>query len=86
MAPNTKWNDKWQRFSSTAQESTIKDWFDSLDYPSSILVLYFSATGNTRRIAEFIQKTNSADIKTIEPIVPYTESDLDYRDTNRQSL
>ena len=44
------------------------------------LVIYFSATGNTRGVAEKIADVTGADIHEIVPAVPYTDEDLDYGD------
>lgn len=85
LAPTAKWNDNWQRFSSSVQESSIKEWIKNLNIQSSVLVVYFSATGNTKKIAEYIQKEKLADIKAVEPVQPYTDSDLKYSDQNSRS-
>ncbi len=42
------------------------------------IVVYFSCTDNTKRIAEYIAESTSADIYRIEPAVPYTSADLNY--------
>ena len=42
------------------------------------LVAYFSATGNTRKLAEYIQNNIGADMYEIIPAVPYTEADIAY--------
>ena len=47
------------------------------------LVIYFSAQGHTKTIAEKIAKNLGADIFEIEPKQKYTEEDLDW--TNKQS-
>ena len=44
------------------------------------LVIYFSATGNTKGVAEKIADVTEADIYEIVPAVPYTDEDLDYGD------
>lgn len=45
---------------------------------SKILVAYFSATGNTKTIAEEIADLTGADLFEIVPAEPYTEEDLNY--------
>ena len=45
---------------------------------SKILVAYFSATGNTKNVAEKISENLKADIFEIVPSNPYTKEDLDY--------
>lgn len=42
------------------------------------LVVYFSATGNTKAVAEKIAELSGADIYEIVPAEPYTADDLDY--------
>lgn len=44
---------------------------------------YFSATGNTKKVAEELAKTIGADLFEIQPSEPYTAADVDYR--NRES-
>lgn len=48
-----------------------------------ILVAYFSATGNTRRVAQNLAKAVDADIYEIKPAKPYSDADLDW--TNKSS-
>ena len=42
------------------------------------LVVYFSATGNTKTVAEEITRLTGADLYEIVPAVPYTDEDLNY--------
>lgn len=49
---------------------------------NNTLVVYFSATGNTERIAHFIADAIDADIFVIEPAEPYTDEDLNWTDEN----
>ena len=49
------------------------------------LVAYFSATGTTAKVAETLADAVGADIYEIEPEVPYTEADLNWRDANSRS-
>lgn len=46
------------------------------------LVVYFSATGTTKKIAELIANASGGDLYKIVPKTPYTSDDLDYRDDN----
>ncbi len=43
------------------------------------LVAYFSASGITAKVAETLSEVAGADIFAIEPEVPYTDADLDWR-------
>ncbi len=49
---------------------------------SKVLVVYFSASGNTRRVAELAADELGADIFEIVPAEPYSEDDLNWRDRN----
>ena len=44
-----------------------------------VLVAYFSATGNTRAVAEKIAALTGGDLYEIVPAQPYTSEDLDWR-------
>lgn len=48
---------------------------------SKTLVVYYSATGRTERVAKVIAKERQADIVKLVPLPDYTEADLDYNDT-----
>lgn len=52
------------------------------DTQSKILVVYFSATGNTKTIAETLAELMGADLFEIVPEEPYTDEDLDYSNDN----
>lgn len=47
------------------------------------LAVYFSATGNTKAIAEEIARLTGADLYEIVPADPYTSEDLDYNNDCR---
>ncbi len=49
---------------------------------TDVLVAYFSATGNTENIAGHLAAILDADIYEIIPEVPYTDADLDYRNSD----
>jgi flavodoxin len=46
------------------------------------LVVYYSATGRTERVAKVIAKERQADIMKLVPNPDYTEADLDYNDSS----
>lgn len=45
---------------------------------TNVLVAYFSATGNTKTVAEQIVDVTGGELYEIEPAEPYTSEDLDY--------
>ena len=52
----------------------------SAEQQSRTLVVYYSATGTTQAIAEQIAALTGADIFSLEPVTPYTDEDLNWRD------
>ena len=52
---------------------------------SKTLVVYFSASGVTKSVAERLAKTAGADLFEIEPAKPYTAADLNWNDKNSRS-
>lgn len=53
---------------------------ESAESGTKALVVYFSATGNTKAVAETIAGLQGADIYEIVPEQPYTDDDLNYND------
>ena len=49
------------------------------------VVIYFSATGNTKQIAEYIKDETDSDIFEIIPKQKYTSEDLNYGDNNTRA-
>lgn len=49
------------------------------------LVVYFSATGNTKAVAETLAELSGADIYEIVPEQPYTDEDLNYNDRSTRA-
>ena len=49
---------------------------------SKTLVVYFSATGNTKAAAEAIAAATGGDLLELEPAEPYTSADLDYNNAD----
>lgn len=49
---------------------------------SSVLVVYYSATGNTAQMAQYIADSTGGDLFEIQPVEPYTDDDLNWTDDN----
>lgn len=52
---------------------------------SKILTAYFSASGNTKRLAETIAKAAGADLFEIASLIPYTNDDLNWMNKKSRS-
>lgn len=46
------------------------------------LVVYYSASGNTKEVANYIAQATDGEMFEIEPVKPYTDADLDWTDDN----
>lgn len=46
------------------------------------LVVYYSASGNTERVAKDIAEATGADLFEIEPVEPYTDADLNWTNSD----
>lgn len=49
---------------------------------SNVLVVYYSATGNTAEVAQYIADSTGGDLFEIQPVEPYTDDDLNWSDDN----
>lgn len=52
------------------------------DETGKVLVVYYSATGSTKAVAQMIADTTGGDLFEIEPKEPYTNDDLNWSDDN----
>ncbi len=74
----------------TEQENTETTDIEATSEPqeadgSHVLVVYFSATGTTKTLAEYAADATGADLYEIVPEEPYTSADLDYGDSKSRS-
>ena len=58
---------------------------DNASEGKSVLVVYFSATGTTKDVAEKIAAITDADLYEIKAAQEYTEADLDWHDDNSRT-
>ncbi len=58
---------------------------DDTEAGKKVLVAYFSATGTTKKLAEYAADAMDAELYEIVPKQPYTSADLDYGDKNSRS-
>ena len=63
---------------SQAETSPSEPAAEPTEEAAKMLVVYFSATGNTKAVAEEITRLTGADLYEIVPAVPYTDEDLNY--------
>ncbi len=68
-----------EKSDNTAAE-TDNDNAEANDSTGKTLVVYFSASGNTKRVAELAASELSADLFEIVPAEPYTDDDLNWMD------
>lgn len=65
--------------------SELIDKSEKIDNSSNILIAYFSATGSTAQVADFIRINTDGVMFEIEPQLPYTAEDLDYSNNKCRS-
>lgn len=70
--------------SESTQESTesASDTETNTNDQGKVLVVYYSATGSTKAVAETIADTTGGDLFEITPKEPYTSDDLNWSDDN----
>ena len=66
----------------TQPEQPTTEAIKDTENTSNTLVVYFSATNNTKTVAENIAKVFNADTYQITPVQEYTSDDLDWTDDN----
>ena len=66
----------------TENQSGTDDSTDTASGDGNVLVVYYSATGNTEAAANYIADATGGDLFELEPVEPYTDEDLNYSDEN----
>lgn len=66
----------------TADQSVTEDSADAASGSGNVLVVYYSATGNTEEVANYIADATGGDLFEVEPAEPYTDDDLNWTDDN----
>ncbi len=69
----------------TAAEQTDEAGSNDSNSGNATLVVYFSATGNTKGVAEKIASITGADIYEIKAAEEYTDADLDWNDSESRT-
>ncbi len=59
-------------------EPTAEPTPESASEGGKTLVVYYSASGNTERVANAIAATTGGDTLSLEPVTPYSDEDLDW--------
>ena len=68
----------------TTEDASVEE-ADSTEKKSDVLVVYFSATGNTKGVAEKIASITGADIYEIKAAQEYSDADLDWNDPDSRT-
>lgn len=80
------WNEESQTITITKTTASLPE-EPAVTSAPRVLAVYFSATGNTKSLAEKIAAAAEADLYELVPEVPYTSEDLNYsNDTCRANL
>ena len=79
-------SDNKESVSSEPESETIDNTENASEKETAkTLVIYFSATGTTKGVAEKIASVTGADLYEIVPKEPYTDSDLNYNDSGTRA-
>ena len=65
-----------------AVQSSVESSTDAVSGSGNVLVVYYSATGNTEEVANYIADATGGDLFEVEPAEPYTDADLNWTDDN----
>lgn len=70
------------RSNETTEANTSTPATENTSDDGKTLVVYYSATGNTKAVAEMIAEETNGDLFEIEPQEPYSDEDLNWTDEN----
>ena len=68
--------------SEVSSEAPVSSQAQDTGSGSNVLVVYYSATGNTAQVAQYIADSTGRDLFELEPVDPYTSDDLNWTDDN----
>lgn len=74
-------NGKWDSFDLCLMRSEVAEQTEQVTDGDTIVV-YFSRTGNTEKIADYLIDITGADSYVIEAAVPYTDEDIAYNNSS----
>ncbi len=83
--PDSSGSESDDRTEPISSNSTSSDELQPEDAGKKVLAAYFSATGTTKALAEYVADAVNGDLYEIVPQEPYTSADLDYGDANSRS-
>ena len=66
----------------TTSTATTSSSGNTKSISGNTLVVYYSASGYTEKVAKAIASETNGDIFTIEPVEPYSDEDLDWTDSD----
>ena len=72
-------DDRWDVFDLCLMKREV---LKQMEDQNDILVVYFSRTGNTEKIAEYLIDITHADSYVIEAAIPYTDEDIAYTNSS----
>lgn len=82
QSDSTAQSDQSADETSSDTETNAEDTSDGGASDGKTLVVYYSATGNTETVANYIVDATGGDLFELEPVEPYTDEDLNYNDEN----
>ena len=71
--------------SNETQEENTNDNDNETTNDKNVAIIYFSATGNTKKVAGYIKDATDGDLIEIVPKDEYTREDLNYNNSNSRS-